>query len=200
MLIMQTGDATARRKYIESKKLAKVIWTHDTPTSNAVQYHPKGIPGGVIPELDSQSPTDAFPNPMTTRISPWHACGPDEGAYLSLMEKYAHLSLLGAVCRLKPEDQGSELASTWWQDTFGVTRVRDLLGFSNARVGFIRGEEGKPEGIVSIGVGVRGQQRRDAILARAREKGLLGSEGVVEMLGVRWSFSLTGEDGVASKL
>ena len=199
MLIMQTGDASARRKYIESKQLAKVIWTHETPTGMAVQYHPKGIPGGVIPELDSQSRTEAFPNPLATRISPWHACGPDEKAYLPIMEKYSHLSLLGAVCRLKPTDQGSELAATQWQDTFGVARVRDLLGFINARVGFIRGEEGKPEGIVSIGVGVRGQAQKDAILQRAQEKGLVNEEGVIEMLGVRWGFSLTGEN-VASKL
>lgn len=45
MIIMQTGDAKKRKEYIESKGLAKVIWTHETETSCSVQYHPKGIPG-----------------------------------------------------------------------------------------------------------------------------------------------------------
>jgi len=45
MIIMQTEDARARRKYIEEKKLAKVIWTHDGKESVAVQYHPRGIKG-----------------------------------------------------------------------------------------------------------------------------------------------------------
>lgn len=200
MLIMQTTDAAARKSYIESNNLAKVIWTHPTPTSMAVQYHPKGIPGGVIPELDSQLPTEAFPNPLQTKISPWHACGPDEKAYMASMQKHAHLSLLGAVCRIKPSDPGSELAATQWQDTFGVGRVRDLLGFTNARVGFVRGEEGKAEGIISVTVGVHGQKRKDAILARARERGLVGEDGGVEMVGVRWNFSLTGDEGFGSKL
>ena len=200
MLIMQTTDAAARKSYIESKNLAKVIWTHERPGSMAVQYHPKGIPGGVIPELDSHAPTEAIPNPLQTKISPWHACGPDEKAYMASMQNHAHLSLLGVVCRIKPEDPGSELAATQWQDTFGVSRVRDLLGFTNARVGFVRGEEGKHEGIVSVSVGVHGRKRKEAILARAKERGVLGADGTVEMVGVRWNFSLTGDDEVASRL
>ena len=45
MIIMQTGDAKKRKEFIESKGLAKVIWTHETETSMTVQYHPKGIAG-----------------------------------------------------------------------------------------------------------------------------------------------------------
>jgi hypothetical protein len=45
MIIMQTIDAAGRRKYIESKKLAKVIFSHSYPDGECIQYHPKGIPG-----------------------------------------------------------------------------------------------------------------------------------------------------------
>ena len=45
MLIMQTSDAQKRRQYIESKGLARVIWSHEGKDSVAVQYHPKGIRG-----------------------------------------------------------------------------------------------------------------------------------------------------------
>lgn len=45
MLIMQNADAKKRKEYIESKGLAKVIYTHEAEGSFGVQYHPKGIRG-----------------------------------------------------------------------------------------------------------------------------------------------------------
>jgi hypothetical protein len=45
---MQTLDAPARRKYIESKKLAKVIFSHELEESICIQYHPKGIKGPFL--------------------------------------------------------------------------------------------------------------------------------------------------------
>jgi hypothetical protein len=120
------------------------------------------------------------------------------------MKKHAHLSLLGAVCRLQPGDWGAELASTQWEQTFGVPRSRDLIQFTNARVGFLHGEEGMPEGICSISIGVVGEKRRQDIFARAKEMGLLEEDEMkrkwVEMLGLRWYFVLTGEDEERSKL
>src|ERR1700761_8378370 len=100
-----------------------------------------------MPELDSHSETETNPTPLTTKFSPWHAAGPNENAYIPKMKKHAHLSLLAAVCRLAPGDWGSELASTQWEQTFGVPRSRDLIQFTNARIGFVHGEEGKREGI-----------------------------------------------------
>lgn len=45
MIIMQTVDAPARRRYIESNKLAKVIFAHELEDSWCIQYHPRGIKG-----------------------------------------------------------------------------------------------------------------------------------------------------------
>ena len=49
MVIMQTGDAGARRAYIESRGLGRVIYSHEDKSalgdSVCVQYHPKRIPG-----------------------------------------------------------------------------------------------------------------------------------------------------------
>ena len=45
MLIMQTSDAAARRSYIESTGLSKVIWRHDHDGVVCAQYHPKGVKG-----------------------------------------------------------------------------------------------------------------------------------------------------------
>jgi hypothetical protein len=73
---------------------------------------------------------------------------------------------------------------------FGVVRSRDLLAFTNARVGFIRGAEGQPEGIVSMTIGVTGKDKLQGILDRARKAGLLGEDGWVKLLGVKWYFYL----------
>ena len=45
MIIMQTADAIARKSFIESKKLAKVIYFHAKDDACCIQYHPKGIKG-----------------------------------------------------------------------------------------------------------------------------------------------------------
>ena len=111
------------------------------------------------------------------------------------MERNAHISLLGVVCRLKENDGNGEEAATQWEQIFGVPRSRDLLQFTNARVGFIHGEPGKREGIVSIGIGCSDVQVRDAIFRRAKDRGVLITDGDgpwVSLFGIRWHFSLTG--------
>ena len=135
----------------------------------------------MIPELDSHAVTKDNPKPLNDRFSPWHPCGRDEQSYIAGMKRNAHLSLLGAVCRLAPNDGDGEKAATQWEQTFGVPRSRDLIAFTNARVGFIQGEEGKPDGIVAISIGVKSERQRDDIFKRAHEKGLLASDG-----GSRW--------------
>lgn len=225
MLIMQNLDAEQRKAFIEERNLAKVIWTHKRETSQAVQYHPKGIKGvwhwrlrivkataktqltnvgGVIPELDSHDATEGYPTPLQTRFSPWHACGPDTESYIAAMKRSEHLSLLGVVCRLEPSEQSGEKAATQWEQTFGVPRSRDLNAFTNARLGFVAGQEGLPAGIISITIGVRGQKRREDIFRRAQKYGVVKTERgrwQIEMLGVRWEFVLTGyEEAALSRL
>ena len=57
---------------------------------------------------------------------------------------------------------------------------------------------------MSINIGVKGDKRRQEILKRAEERGAVVRDGArwwIEMVGVRWNFSLTGDDEetVASK-
>jgi len=153
--------------------------------------------GGMMPELDSHRPSLNNPTPLNSRFSPWHACGSDHKTYYPGMRRSAHLSLEGCILRLQLGDYGHEAAARQWEETFGVARSRDLLAFTNARMGFVPGRDTHPEGLVSITVGVRGQANLDGILERARERGVC-QNGVVNMCGVRWNFSLTAQD--ASKL
>ncbi|RAQ99458.1 hypothetical protein DDE82_008233 [Stemphylium lycopersici] len=199
MVIMQTEDARKRREHIQANDLAKVVFEHEDEDSVCIQYHPKGIKGGMMPELDSHVPGPNNPTPVRARFSPWHACGPDVERYTRAMEQTAHLTLESCVLRLQPGDLGHEAAARAWEETFGVVRSRDLLAFTNARLGFIPGEEGQPEGLVSITVGVKGKEYFDAILERAQQAGICG-EGWIEMCGVKWYLTLTGHSEDRGKL
>ncbi|OCK84149.1 hypothetical protein K432DRAFT_378895 [Lepidopterella palustris CBS 459.81] len=199
MIIMQTADAKGRRDYIESKGLGKVIFSHENEDFVCVQYHPKGIKGGMMPELDAHRPTPENPTPITSRFSHWHACGPDYNSYSAAMKRHSNLHLSGLVCRLEPGDVDHEGAPRQWEEMFGVARSRDLLAFTNARLGFTRGEEGKPEGLVSITIGVEGVEYLNGILERARAEGLC-ENGWINMLGVKWYFVLAGFGDAKTKL
>jgi hypothetical protein len=203
MIIMQTDDAPARRQKIEEKGLGKVIFAHETEHSHCIQYHPKGVPGGVMPELDSHKPDSPQPSPLNEAFTPWHACGPDYNSYIPIMRRHSDLSLVGCALRLKEGQVDVEAAARTWRDTFGVPMDRALLAFTNARMGFVRGVAGKSEGLDNITVAVRRRSRFEGILARAREEGLCG-QGWVNMCGLKWYFVCSGEQeadvGVKEKL
>jgi hypothetical protein len=216
MIIMQTEDANKRREYIEGTGLAKAIFRHDHDDVTCVQYHPKGIKGrlvahdigsaapltiqgGVIPELDSHTPGPNNPTPLKSRFSPWHACGSDPKVYYPGMKRSAHLTLEGCVLRLQPGDVDHEAAARQWEEMYGVARSRDLLAFTNARLGFVSGREGQPEGLVSVTIGVNGRDRLDAIVERAKEAGVFVNERV-EMCGIQWNLVLKGHGDVKGRL
>jgi hypothetical protein len=115
------------------------------------------------------------------------------------MKRSQHLTLEGCVLRIAPGDVGHEAAARQWEDIFGVSRSRDLLAFTNSRLGFIPGQEGKPEGLVSITVGVYGKDKLESILQRASKEGLCG-DGWINMCGIKWYFVLTGYGDAKVKL
>jgi hypothetical protein len=219
MIIMQTEDAKKRREHIESNGRAKVIFKHEHGDAVCVQYHPKGIKGrpwtlfctqhvqpsllgiagGMMPELDSLTPGPNNPTPLKSRFSPWHACGSDHKVYYPGMKRSEHLTLEGCVLRLQPGDNDHEAASRQWEEVFGVARSRDLLAFTNARLGFIAGREGQSEGLASITVGVNGRDKIDAIRARAKQAGV-STDGRINMCGAQWNISLTGHGKANGKL
>jgi len=189
MIIMQTEDALKRRDYIVQNNLAKVITSVEYEDAVIVQYHPKGIKGGVMPELDSHKPTADWPSPVWTQISPTITLGPMDRApiYLAAMEHSSFLRLVGVVLRLDPGDEDTIGAAKQWEDTFGITRSQDQLLFTNARIGFVSGQKGEPAGIHSIIIAVNGKQRLERMLWSAKVENLCG-DGYVQMLGVRWYF------------
>jgi len=206
MIIMQTLDANARKEYIERSNLAKVIFSHELEDSICIQYHPKGIAGGVIPELDSHHLSSSNTDPLADRFSPWHAAGPPStySKYSAGMKKYKELHLLSATLRLAPGDHNIDAAAKQWEDLFGVpTGKREgEIEFTNAKLGFVPGQQGKSEGIVEIVIGVEGRERLNGIYTTAREEGLkVDDEGCVDMLGVKWRFLwLREESGVKARL
>lgn len=108
------------------------------------------------------------------------------------MKKYGDLHLASALLRLAPGDWDTEGASRQWESVFGVGMSRDLVAFTNARMGFVRGQEGQPEGLESITITVNGGDRMDGILQRAREEGVLQDDGSLRMLNVKWYIRYAG--------
>jgi hypothetical protein len=210
MIIMQTSSAIQRREYLQSNNLTKVIFEHNLEDSVCIQYHPKGIKGGVIPELDSHFPGESggVPDGMKERIAPWHACGPSSGfeQYREVMRQHCHLHLLAASLQLAPGDHDVEGAARQWEDLFGVKRVgKGEAGFTNARMLFLAGHDGEKEGLKEIVVGVEGVEQLSGILKRAGIEGLQileerGRAGTLWMLGVRWRFVLLDEGRIKSQL
>ncbi|KAG4433591.1 hypothetical protein IFR05_010918 [Cadophora sp. M221] len=196
MIIMQTHHPSAliRLENIKTHQFAQSIFTHSTPESDMVQYHPKGIPGGVNPELDSHRPHPDHPDPLGERFSPWHAAGPEEkyDVYAEGMRRHAHLWLVDVTLRLAAGDGDVEGAAREWEDVFGVERGKGIgeLLFTNAKMVFLKGEDGAREGLVEVGIAVEGRERRDGILKRARDEGLMVDGDVVDMLGVRWNIKV----------
>jgi hypothetical protein len=202
MIIMQNSDAAAARSHIESEGLAKVIFSHEGEDSICVQYHPKGIKGGIMPELDSHKATQSNPNPITTRFSPWHACGKDYASYSAGMMRQSDLELVSVHCRLAAGDTNTMEAALQWERIFGVSQsFQDLssLTFTNAQLVFLEGVEGEPEGLESITIAVTGEDRFNGILEKASKKGLCG-DGWINMLGIKWYFNLAGVANHQSRL
>lgn len=210
MIIMQTSSAIQRRQYLQSNNLAKVVFEHKLEDSVCIQYHPRGIKGGVIPELDSHflRESGGRPDGMKDRIAPWHACGPSSGfdKYGEIMRRNSHLHLLAASLQLAPGDHGVEGAARQWEGHFGVKRVgKGEAGFTNARMLFLEGNDGEKEGLKEIVVGVEGEEKLNGILKRARSEGLQvveerGRTGTLLMLGVRWRFVLLDKGQIKSQL
>lgn len=147
--------------------------------------------GGMMPELDSHASEPNNPTPLSSRYSPWHACGSDHKVYYPGMRRSAHLTLEGCVLRLQPGETDHEAAARQWEEIFGVPRSRDLLAFTNARLGFVGGREGQPDGLLSVTVGVDGREQLAGIVARAKEAGVY-ADGRLTVCGVLWNLVLKG--------
>lgn len=224
MLIMQTVDAIARRRYIESRSLGRVIFSHynsgtvpefespgttttddiNTTQTNTgvkreteeeiesvcIQYHPRGIPGGIMPELDSHATSPENPDPLS-EFSPWHTCGPMSAypTYSSAMRRNSHLKLIGATLRLSSGDKDPSDAARQWHEMFGIPRQNDELIFTNSRLEFLPADPNKREGLESVTIQVKGRAKFDRILKKVADHGLCG-DGWTNMLGIKWYFVL----------
>jgi hypothetical protein len=66
----------------------------------------------------------------------------------------------------------------------------------NAKMGFMKGEKGRTDGIVDITIGVEGKRRLEEILWRAKFEDLaLDESDSLSMLGVKWRFILVDQQG-----
>lgn len=142
-----------------------------------------------MPELDSHAPTASNPTPLESRYSPWHACGNDYESYSAKMKQCAHLEFVSATCRLEPGDDDTERAAKQWERLFGVASRDSELLFTNMRLTFVPGVEGKSTGLESITIRVNSKQHFDRILDAASKLGLREAS-CIHMLGLKWHIVL----------
>ena len=150
-----------------------------------------------MPELDTYNPQkqqSGMPSFINAPIAPWPPCGDDYLTYSRKMSRRTHLQLLGATCRLAAGDDsnGRDTASAAqkWEELFRVHAQGDENVFTNCRVRFVSNPEDLPDGLVSVTVGIRGEEAYRKTLFAAGEEGLMSWDGRVSMLGVEWEFVL----------
>jgi hypothetical protein len=157
----------------------------------------------MMPELDSHTPSPSNPTPLATEYSLWHACGKDFEKYSAGMQRCKHLKLISVTLRLAPGQTNVEKAAQQWQDFFGVQKEASESVFTNARMKFVSGVDGQPEGLESITLGVKGKDKLENMLRVVEREGLCG-DGSTNMLGVKWYFVLLDDERLvehgASKL
>ncbi|KAL2367131.1 hypothetical protein RJZ57_008530, partial [Blastomyces gilchristii] len=67
----------------------------------------------------------------------------------------ADLHLADVTCRLAPGDEDTDAALKQWEETFGIPGGPGHLQFTNARMRFLPGMEGKSEGFADVSIAVR---------------------------------------------
>ena len=147
-----------------------------------------------MPELDSHAPSSSNPTPLESPFSPWHACGPNYERYSAGTRRCSHLKLLSVTLRLASGQSDVETAAQQWQDYFGVTKEGSESVFTNARMRFVPGIDGQPEGLESITIEVTGKESFDKLLEKMNETGLCGDRKT-NLLGIEWYFVLKEEGG-----
>ena len=154
-----------------------------------------------MPELDSHAQTANNTTPLESRYSPWHACGNDYDAYSAKMKQCTHLEFVSATCRLDPGDDDAEraAAANQWSEIFGVACRDNELLFTNMRLKFVPGIEGKPAGLDSITIRVNSKEHFDRILDVGRKLNLR-EESCIYMLGLKWHIVLADDRQEKSKL
>jgi hypothetical protein len=205
MVIMQNEDADATRKQIEAAGKSKVIFSHpfshcypswngNKDEGHCIQYHPKGIKGGMMPELDSHTPCEKNPRPLQDRFSPWHPCGADYDQYVRDMQATSHLHLTGCLLQLSATDGNIIGAAKQWSDTFGIPVNDGHLTFTNAKIDFAPGRRNQSEGLLYITIAVKSRDLMHAILDRARAAGkpIQTPGDLFEMVGVLWNLVVEG--------
>lgn len=224
MIIMQTLHADRRKHEITSGQRfpstggRKVIFEHEFDYSYplpqwqgygvrdrgvCIQFHPKGIRGGMLPELDGHEVCSANPNPVGDRFSPWHPLGADYKGYVEGMRRAGELFLEGVVLRLGEGEGDTQAAVEQWSDGFGVPSQEGKLVFSNCNMVFEKGKEGQSEGLDRVVLRIQGRKRWEEIRTRAREAGVWhdrGNGGFFRLVGVDWHIVLSEEEDLKPRM
>ncbi|TPX32878.1 hypothetical protein SmJEL517_g04073 [Synchytrium microbalum] len=200
MIILQMKDATPTIKRMKEDMGIRVVWGtggegHGSAGDAGAHFHPKDTRGGNILSISHHAKYGG--DPVASPLADWPAGGPRD-IWIPASKRADKIRLVG--CSIQ-SDNPKELAAHWSQMLnlpVSLDKGIPCIDFSNARLKFVEGTDGRGEGICELDVAVEdvSAATKRAIGAGGRLQG-----DRVEMVGMWFHFvPLTASVGVQAKL
>lgn len=173
MVILQCADMQRERARMESLGI-RGVWDNDTEEAASTHYHPADVPGAIL-SLDTMYPGSNYHREM----SYWRWAGPDWDQYVCTNATQA---LTGITI------QGNNplaLANKWslaLEAPVVGSKAAPYIEVDNAVIKFVEPIDTRCVGIAAIDVL---PQDRRAIRAVAEARGLVTSDGHIQLCGVQ---------------
>lgn len=174
MVICQSQDAAADRARVDALGI-RVVWSADLRDAGTIHLHPRDV-GGAILSLDWMDPVES-----------WKWGGPD---WETRVRTDRCAEIVGAEVQA---DDPAAMAARWAEACGAAASEEEAGSFrldfdEGGHVRFHADRDGRGEGVSGLVLRAT-QEGREAILASARQRGLVDDDGVVTMLGVRVLFA-----------
>ena len=169
MVILQCDDHAARKAKVDELGIRKVL-EHDEPDYSIMQLHPQDT-GGSFLEIDVQVGGESLDGP-------WKPAGPDWQAARRDRPRAGHRRGRDPVAR--PPWAGRAVEPSC---SSAPVSGDGTIKLDNAWLRFVEATDGRGEGLGGVDLLAAD---RDAVVEAATARGLLGTDGVVLLGGVRF--------------
>jgi hypothetical protein len=172
MVILQCDDHPARKARVDEMGIRKVA-EQEEKNYSIMQLHPQDT-GGSFLEIDVQVGGDDM-------NGPWMPAGPNW--------QKARTDRLAGVTAAEIQSPQPEVVADRWGKILDIGPQPDESGnptisLDNATIRFVPAADGRGEGLAGIDLIAAD---RDAVLAEADKRGLVGVDGTVAICGIRFT-------------
>jgi hypothetical protein len=172
MVILQCDDHPPRKARVEEMGIRKVA-EQDEHNYSIMQLHPQDT-GGSFLEIDVQGGGEDL-------NGPWMPAGPN-------WQKAIRTERLAGIAAAEIQSPQPEVVADRWGKILDVAPQPDddgrpTITLDNASIRFVEATDGRGEGLGGIDLLAAD---RDAVLAEASKRGILGDDDVIVACGVRF--------------